>query len=95
VPKSLLDCGIYIYSTEEYIECLSTSTKKNVGDSFKHIVTDNFVCHLGFSINLRSLKNLIKLRLSGSAWFQFRELSRKILEELPPEMKSLILKENN
>ena len=66
--------------------------KRNVGDSFKHIITDNFKVNLLMTMNLSSLKNFFKLRLSGSAWFQIRWLAEAIKNVTPEASKKLIFK---
>ena len=66
--------------------------KKNLGDGFKGIVTDNWRVDLMLSINLRSLKNLIKLRDSGAAFKQIQTLAKELQKELPKGHLDLIVK---
>jgi len=41
--------------------------KRNVGDAFKHIVSDNWKVDMVVTFNIRSLKNYFDLRDSGAA----------------------------
>ncbi|MCF6331005.1 MAG: FAD-dependent thymidylate synthase [Sulfurimonas sp.] len=75
-----------------YSKANSSKQKRNVGDSFKHIVSDNWKTDLVMTVNLRSLENFLKLRLPGSAWFQIRMLANKILEVTPSKYTNLIHK---
>ena len=69
--------------------------KRNVGDYFKSIVTDNWKTDLVFTMNLRSLKNFIKLRDSGAAWYPMQEFASAIVDALPSKYKYLIIKRRN
>jgi thymidylate synthase (FAD) len=64
--------------------------KRNVGDPFKHIVTDNWKVDMVVTFNLRSLKNYFTLRDSGAAWFQIRWLAEAMKEVTPEKYKRLI-----
>jgi len=66
--------------------------KRNVGDSFKHIVNDNLSTNLVMTINLRSLKNFFDLRDSGSAYFQIRTLAKAMKSTIPNRYLDLITK---
>jgi len=66
--------------------------KRNVGDAFKWIVTDNWSVDLMITFNLRSFMHFQKLRNSGSAYFQIRELSNALLDVTPEYIKKLIIK---
>ncbi len=66
--------------------------KRNVGDNFKHIVSDNWSTDLVITINLRSLKNFFQLRDSGSAWFQIRWLAEELANITPRTYLRLIHK---
>ena len=66
--------------------------KRNVGDGFKHLVTDNWSVDLVCSFNLRSLKNYFKLRDSGAAWFQIKALAQEMQQVIPPRYLDLIVK---
>ncbi len=75
---------------EELLEALESKTKRNVGDVFKHCIDENLSVDLGVTINLRSLKNMLDLRLNNSAWFQFQVLANEIFNIIPDNLKSLI-----
>jgi len=66
--------------------------KRNVGDAFKHIVTDNWKVDLVSTMNLRSLKNFLELRDSGAAYFQIRWLAQAMKEAMPSKYLDLIVK---
>jgi thymidylate synthase (FAD) len=68
----------------------STKQKRNIGDNFKHIVTENWKTSLVMTMNLRSFKNFYKLRSSNAAWFQIRWLANEMFEKLPIKYKLLI-----
>jgi len=72
---------------------ISNKAKRNAGDKFKYIVTDNFRTEVMWTINLRSLKNFIELRDSNSAWFQIRWLAKGIIDATPTKYLNLIMKE--
>ncbi|SFV59700.1 Thymidylate synthase thyX [hydrothermal vent metagenome] len=67
--------------------------KRNVGDAFKHIVTDNWKVDMVVTFNLRSLKNYFALRDSGAAYFQIRWLAQAMKEVTPKKYLKLIVKE--
>ena len=67
--------------------------KRNVGDAFKHIVSDNWKVDMVITFNIRSLKNYFDLRDSGAAWFQIRWLAKKMKEVTPVKYLELIDKE--
>lgn len=66
--------------------------KRNVGDAFKHVVTDNFKVDMVVTFNLRSLKNYFTLRDSGAAYFQIRWLSQEMMKKTPSKYLDLIIK---
>ena len=67
--------------------------KRNVGDGFKHIVTDNWKVDMVVTFNLRSLKNYFDLRDSGAAWFQIQWLAQEMKNVTPKKYLKLIDKE--
>ena len=75
---------------EQCYEVLNRKKKKNIGDPFKHIVNDNWKVDLVCTFNLRSLKNYLKLRDSGAAWFLIRDLAQAIKKATPEKYLSLI-----
>lgn len=64
--------------------------KRNVGDGFKHIVSDNWRVDMVVTFNIRSLKNYFDLRDSGAAWFQIQWLAQAMKEVTPPKYLKLI-----
>jgi thymidylate synthase (FAD) len=66
--------------------------KRNVGDAFKHIITDNVKVDMVVTFNLRSLKNYFTLRDSGAAYFQIRWLAQAMMEVTPKKYLDLIIK---
>lgn len=68
--------------------------KRNVGDGFKHIVSDNWRVDMVVTFNIRSLKNYFDLRDSGAAWFQIQWLAQKMKEVTPIKYLRLISKEH-
>ena len=67
--------------------------KRNVGDVFKHIVSDNWKVDMVVTFNIRSLKNYFDLRDSGAAWFQIQWLAQAMKEVTPVKYLKLIDKE--
>ncbi|MEA3228894.1 MAG: FAD-dependent thymidylate synthase [Campylobacterota bacterium] len=66
--------------------------KRNVGDAFKHIISDNVKVDMVVTFNLRSLKNYFTLRDSGSAYFQIRWLAQEMMRVTPKKYLDLIIK---
>jgi thymidylate synthase (FAD) len=66
--------------------------KRNVGDAFKHIITDNVKVDMVVTFNLRSLKNYFTLRDSGAAFFQIRWLAQEMMRVTPKKYIDLIIK---
>ncbi len=66
--------------------------KRNVGDAFKHIVTDNVKVDMVVTFNLRSLKNYFTLRNSGAAYFQIKWLAQEMMKVTPSKYLDLIIK---
>ncbi len=78
---------------QELYEALQNGKKKrNVGDAFKHIVTDNWKVDMVVTFNLRSLKNYFTLRESGAAYFQIRWLAQEMMKVTPKKYLDLIIK---
>jgi len=67
--------------------------KRNVGDGFKHIVSDNWKVDMVVTFNIRSLKNYFDLRDSGAAWFQIQWLAEEMKKATPEKYLKLIDKE--
>lgn len=68
----------------------SGKKKRNVGDGFKHIVSDNWKVDMVVTFNIRSLKNYFDLRDSGAAWFQIRWLAEEMKKVTPVKYLRLI-----
>ncbi len=66
--------------------------KRNVGDAFKHIISDNVKVDMVVTFNLRSLKNYFSLRDSGAAFFQIRWLAQEMMRKTPSKYLDLISK---
>jgi thymidylate synthase (FAD) len=82
-------------TAQELYEILESGKKKrNVGDAFKHIVTDNWKVELVMTFNLRSLKNFIDLRANNAAYFQIRWLAEEIVKATPKKFTNLIVKQD-
>ena len=64
--------------------------KRNVGDGFKHVVSDNWKVDMVVTFNIRSLKNYFDLRDSGAAWFQIQWLAQAMKEATPQKYLKLI-----
>ncbi len=77
---------------EMYDALQSGKKKRNVGDAFKHIITDNVKVDMVVTFNLRSLKNYFALRDSGAAYFQIRWLAQEMKKVTPKKYLDLIVK---
>jgi thymidylate synthase (FAD) len=64
-------------------------------DIAKYSIPEAFKTSLQLSLNLRSLLNLLKLRLSKDALWEFRELAKEMFEVLPGDYKELILEDED
>jgi thymidylate synthase (FAD) len=73
-----------------YEELQKGKKKRNVGDKFKHIVSDNWKVDMVVTFNIRSLKNYFDLRDSGAAWFQIQWLAQAMKEVTPVKYLKLI-----
>jgi len=69
--------------------------KRNVGDAFKHIISDNVKVDMVVTFNLRSLKNYFTLRDSGAAYFQIRWLAQEMMRVTPAKYLDLIIKKRS
>ena len=77
---------------ELYAALQAGKKKRNVGDAFKHIITDNVAVDMVVTFNLRSLKNYFTLRNSGAAYFQIRWLAQEMMRVTPKKYLDLIIK---
>ncbi len=92
VSKSSLDhITTYKGHSQKLFAALQAGKKKrNVGDKFKHIVSDNWKVDMVVTFNIRSLKNYFDLRDSGAAWFQIQWLAQAMKEVTPVKYLRLI-----
>lgn len=89
----LVQANPYQYDAYELYEMLEAGKKKrNVGDAFKHIVTDNWKVDMVVTMNLRALKNYLSLRDSGAAYFQIRNLAKAMKDVTPKKYLDLIVR---
>ena len=85
----------YKHDSQALYDALETGKKKrNVGDAFKHIISDNVKVDMVVTFNLRSLKNYFTLRDSGAAFFQIRWLAQEMIRVTPKKYLDLIIKGN-
>ena len=91
----LIQANIYKIDAYELYDLLESGKKKrNVGDAFKHIVTDNWKVDMVVTFNLRSLKNYFTLRDSGAAYFQIQWLAQAMKDVTPSKYLDLIIKKD-
>ncbi|MFK5937208.1 MAG: FAD-dependent thymidylate synthase, partial [Sulfurimonas sp.] len=84
----------YQENPQALFEALQAGKKKrNVGDAFKHIISDNVKVDMVVTFNLRSLKNYFSLRDSGAAFFQIRWLAKEMIKVTPKKYLDLIIKQ--
>ncbi len=96
VAKSSLPLLEKIDDKEQlYIKLQNGKKKRNVGDAFKHIITDNVKVDMVITFNLRSLKNYLTLRDSGAAYFAIRSLAKAMIKATPKKYLDLIIKKEN
>ena len=89
--SSLSFIKAYEGESQKLYEALENGKKKrNVGDGFKHIVSDNWRVDMVVTFNIRSLKNYFDLRDSGAAWFQIQWLAQAMKEATPTKYLKLI-----
>lgn len=94
VAKSSLDFIEQILEAPDLFDKLENGKKKrNVGDAFKHVVSDVWKVDMIVTFNIRSLKNYFQLRDSGAAWFQIRWLAQEMKKVTPKKYLNLIVKE--
>ena len=94
VAKSSLEyLSVEHPNADKIFEQLQNGKKKrNVGDNFKHLVSDNWKVDMVVTFNLRSLKNYFELRDSGAAYFQIRWLAQAMKAATPNKYLDLIVK---
>ena len=92
VPKSSTQYLIHGNADNVFRNLQNGKKKRNVGDAFKHIVSDNWKVDMVVTFNLRSLKNYFALRDSGAAYFQIQWLAKEIKKVTPEKYLKLIVK---
>ena len=85
--KDRLD-DISIESLEKLRVMVEIGTCTN--DEVKYIIPDCYKTNLIWSINLRSLRNFLSLRLSTKAHFEIRNIARAVWHEVPKEYRFMI-----
>jgi len=91
--SSLVFLEEFAGESEKLYDALQAGKKKrNVGDAFKHIISDNVKVDMVVTFNLRSLKNYFTLRDSGAAFFQIRWLAQEMMSVTPQKYLDLIIK---
>lgn len=63
--------------------------QKFTNDELKYMLPEAFKTELVLTINARSLRNLLELRLSSKALKEFRELAKEIYKAIPEQHKIL------
>ena len=93
------------YDSQKYISELSFSLLFTLSelvtdlgvtnDKLKYFLPESWRTNLVMSINIRSLRNFLQLRLSKQAHFEIRHLANLIIEQIPEEYKILFEDLNN
>lgn len=71
------------YSSIVSLELVRKNIANNKNDIAKYSLPESYKTSLIFTINARSLRNLLELRLSSKALKEFRELAKGLYRELP------------
>lgn len=72
------------------LELLRQAVKETKSlDDVKDLVPESYLTNLVWTINVRSLRNFLHLRLSKSAHFKIRELAELVYNAIPQEHKFL------
>lgn len=58
-------------------------------DEIKHLLPESYLCDIVWTINVRSLRNFLQLRLSKSAHFKIQELAKLVYAAIPEQHKFL------
>lgn len=67
---------------------LAVQESKNL-DDIKYLVPESYLTNLVWTINIRSLRNFLHLRLSKAAHYKIRELAELIYDAIPESHKFL------
>ena len=73
----------FIIQALENVRLLALKGVKS--DNLKHIIPESYLTDLVMTINVRSLRNFLELRLSKSAHKSIRALANEMLTSLPVE----------
>ena len=73
----------FIIQALENVRLLTSKGVKS--DSLKHVIPESYLTDLVMTINVRSLRNFLQLRLSKSAHKSIRALANEMLTSLPVE----------
>jgi thymidylate synthase (FAD) len=80
------------YCIANSLYCLQQLVKQNVGNDFsKYALPEAYKTQGVITINLRSFKNMLVLRLSRDALWEFRELAYNLFKKLPPVYQDILL----
>ena len=75
----------------ENLRELVSMSKSN--DITKYALPESFKTKLQLSVNLRELIHILKLRINKDAIWEFRKISKEIIDVLPNDYKELVLLE--
>jgi len=78
-----------------YSEMVKMKSKRNAGDTVKHIVSDVWSTDLVLTMNARSLKHFMGLRDSGATWEPMRELAKSLFTVTPKNIQALVYRRKN
>jgi len=88
--RQILANNIDMSASSLFTQLENAKQKRNVGDPFKHIVTDNWATSLVLTLNLRSLRHFLKLRNTNAAWFQINKLAQTLQKTIPEQYQTLL-----
>lgn len=77
----------YNIETLRYMQKLKESGVPN--DTLKYMLPEAFKTHLHFTINARSLRNLLELRLKKDAHWEIRKLANLLYKAIPQEHSAI------
>lgn len=84
------------YENIKTLKTIKQLLKSNIkNDIIKYMLPEAYKVDLVFSINARALRNLLELRLSGSAHFEIRDLAKNLLKAIPDEYSIIFEDFNN
>ena len=73
------------------LELLRKAIEKGIkSDDAKPLIPESFKTDLVWTVNLRSLRNFLKLRLSKSAHPEIRKMAELVLNEIPEKHRFLV-----